>query len=226
MTNSILQIAVLMAAGCVGAAIALPACGGDDTTIPDEAGGSETGRPDVTPQPNDSGVDTGTPDADAGPAVCRDTEVKCASGACANLRSDPNNCGACGTICSGTTPVCSLGRCVDACPVGDAGSALSTCGKSCVDKQSDPNNCGACGTTCAATKDCLQGACGCAAGTTECNGVCVNLAENPTNCGACGTNCVSTMAVCAIGKCAAGCNTAVTGLTDCTHRSSSDSRRD
>ena len=37
------------------------------------------------------------------------------SGTCTNTKSDPNNCGSCGTKCSGSTPQCVSGVCTKAC---------------------------------------------------------------------------------------------------------------
>src|SRR4051794_23720120 len=140
MNRSILPFVAITAAGLVGASFVLPACA-DDTELgvaPAEEAGSEAG-PDVVTPTVDSGNDATKPDA--GPLVCRATEVKCADGTCANLREDPKNCGACGTVCTGASPFCSLGQCTAGCAAG-----LLECNKACVDKTSDPNNCGACGT--------------------------------------------------------------------------------
>jgi hypothetical protein len=76
---------------------------------------------------------------------CPSTATCCAATAtaaayCANLNTDANNCGKCGTKCSsGTTPGC--------------------CAGGCVDLSSDNNNCGACGTKCASGKTCTKGVC-------------------------------------------------------------------
>src|SRR5687767_7985602 len=71
----------------------------------------------------DSGTETSTP---TGPTSCRQNEAQCGA-ACANLRTDPANCGACGTACT-AGQVCDLGRCAAGCSAG-----LLQCGQSCVD---------------------------------------------------------------------------------------------
>ena len=90
-------------------------------------------------------------------ATCNGTSCgfTCAGGfaacgnACVNLSVDPNNCGACATICPAPRTVCTAAAC--ACP----GGAPNYCSGSntCVDFQTDANNCGSCG------HGCLGGTC-------------------------------------------------------------------
>jgi len=48
--------------------------------------------------------------------------------ACPNgIINDNNNCGSCGTVCSGSTAYCSFGQCVDANLCGDGGCAGTNC---------------------------------------------------------------------------------------------------
>src|SRR5262249_4042122 len=75
-------------------------------------------------------------------------------GTCTFLESDPDNCGACGNICGGSTPYCSQGACTDC---GGFGAAI--CNGVCVDIFSDALNCGACGRQCAANEYCSFGHC-------------------------------------------------------------------
>ncbi len=82
-----------------------------------------------------------------GEPVCRGPLRTCSdepfsSAPCVDVRSDPDNCGDCGTIC-GTGEVCTSGACV-------CGPAALVCGGTCVDPTSDPSNCGACGRSCGA----------------------------------------------------------------------------
>ncbi len=79
---------------------------------------------------------------------------------CADLSSDPNNCGEVGTVCgegeSCVGGVCGCGGTGAACVDGQA-----CCGGACVDVTSDAANCGACGTACSAGETCAASSCGC-----------------------------------------------------------------
>jgi len=93
-----------------------------------------------------------SPATGTGPQVCR------------NVRGDPDNCGACGNKCTGTTP-CNQGQCsgtTSACPTGlvicapyDASAPPAACRN----LQDDPNNCSICGTKCPAGQVCHLGVC-------------------------------------------------------------------
>ena len=73
------------------------------------------------------------------------------NGACVNLTSDANNCGACGNVCaSGRTCVNSVCSC---------GAGQTLCASVCVSLTSDPNNCGACGNTCLPGHVCVNSVC-------------------------------------------------------------------
>ncbi|MEI8259117.1 MAG: hypothetical protein WCJ30_25905, partial [Deltaproteobacteria bacterium] len=58
------------------------------------------------------------------------------------------NCGACGTMCSGATPLCSVTGGSATC-IANCGTT-TPCGASCVDLANDLAHCGACATACAA----------------------------------------------------------------------------
>lgn len=71
-----------------------------------------------------------------------------------NSNSDPNNCGGCGIVCSGATPICIGGSCQSSCPV----PPNTMCGAACIDTQSDPDHCGACDNECPSRR-CVAGMC-------------------------------------------------------------------
>jgi hypothetical protein len=132
------------------------------------------------------------------PGMACDAGLEACSGTCADLTSDPTNCGACGTVCSAPTPTCLAGQCTG------CGAGETMCSGTCVDVTGDPNNCGTCGTVCAApTGSCWNGACECGLDAI-CDGVCVSLSSNKNNCGACGNKCPSGYG-CHGGTCCQGC---------------------
>src|SRR5215207_4452498 len=178
------KLTAVVSIAAIGVAFVAPStgCGSDDAPI-------------------NTSTDAGR---EGGSSACRQTDVQC-GGACTNARTDPKNCGACGTVCAGAE-VCDLGRCAAGCSTG-----LTQCGQSCIEVSSDPDNCGGCGKACGDGEQCSGGQCSCGPGKTACNGSCVDLSKDPANCGACGTSCTSTMAVCSQGACAAGC---APGLTN------------
>jgi len=97
------------------------------------------------------------------PGCLSSSEVQCVSGTvkcgdtCVATQTDNQNCGSCGSACSGGN-VCVAGACI--CPVGQG-----VCNGICTTVATDPNNCGACGVRCGQGFACNQGVCqDCSAG--------------------------------------------------------------
>ena len=150
------------------------------------------------------------------PGVCCDQGM--GGTTCADVASDPANCGGCGIacpsgqsctqgVCSGSLAPCLAGR-IDAYCDLDAGTSLLCCpGGGCTDVETDSQNCGYCGQPCqsgltCAAGQCLALSCGAATAGQSCVGpdggtglccgtACEAVASDPANCGGCGTTCAT-----------------------------------
>lgn len=134
---------------------------------------------------------------------CEDGRENC-DGECADLTSDPDNCGACGNQCDGSA--CNQGSCgTTGCSAPDV-----ECNGACADLLHDHGNCGGCGIDCGALF-CENGGCvsACSPGLTVCDGGCVDTQTDPDNCGNCAIECPN---VCVGGFCSDSCGP---GLTAC-----------
>jgi hypothetical protein len=120
---------------------------------------------------------------------------------CADLSSDPQNCGGCGLACgSGACQNFACAACnapLAICPAG--GGAVV-----CTDLTSDSQNCGFCGNVCQSTQHCAQSACVCDDSTPDYCALggtyCTSVASDPNNCGRCGNVCMPG-AGCSEGSC-------------------------
>jgi hypothetical protein len=99
------------------------------------------------------------PDAyETGACIDGNCEYWCIEGAancdgrCTSLNDDPENCGTCGNVCGGSTPVCINGACTD-CSWG------TICDGTCADLTWDNANCGSCGNVCGGWDVCVEGVC-------------------------------------------------------------------
>ena len=144
----------------------------------------------------------------------------------AQLASDAQNCGSCGTVCNSinASSFCGNGSCF----IGNCNSGFGNCdnnsGNGCeTNLTSNVNNCGACGTVCPvranSAANCVSSACGfnCNAGFGNCdglpaNGCEINLTNSVANCGSCGNVCptpanataICSASACGLGSCNAG----------------------
>ncbi|MBI4138695.1 hypothetical protein HY479_00905 [Candidatus Uhrbacteria bacterium] len=175
-----------------------PICGGGDCDDSD---------PDRFPT-NIEGCDGVDNDCDGTPdngATCASPLESCQQGACkckpanacdinecADILTDPLNCGGCGKHCG-------PGSCVNgACECG----AFTKCGDTCANLKNEYYNCGSCGHLCEADQTCVNGVCKCPNGTDKiCDGMCVDTKGNPNHCGACGNICAGAECDCANGEC-------------------------
>lgn len=134
---------------------------------------------------------------------CGEGQTSCGS-YCADLGSDPDNCGACGNVCAEPGPyeygTCIFGQCEYACYEGAV-----YCDGLCTFLDSDPLNCGACGNVCPESAPyCSLGVCvsgECSPGLTRCGASCVDLSSDPENCGTCGNLCGGATPYCNQGVC-------------------------
>jgi len=146
------------------------------------------------------------PEVDAGAdavAACADGQQRCGE-ACVDVSVSPENCGACGNVCSDAT-VCNQGICTSSCDEG-----WRECDRSCVYTATDPAHCGSCGHACGSGEGCFSGECKCRrAGFVNCGGTCSDPKTDRLNCGACGNTCAGD---CFDGQCIS--ETLVSGRAD------------
>jgi hypothetical protein len=131
------------------------------------------------------------------------------------MKTDVNNCGACGNKC-GTNTTCTDGVCGCAASYTDCDSNATDNIVACTDVTKDAKHCGSCTKSCGDNATCSASACACASGFTDCTGKCIDTKEDPLNCSACGTKCTLDMPYCNGSKCeAAPCSTYtdITGQT-------------
>jgi hypothetical protein len=188
MKRSTSVVAILVLGGYAGAL----GCGSADAAGASAADASGDDAAEVALGDDASLLLDGAPSAIDGSAS--DGALADGAAPCADTKSDPANCGACGNKC-GAGQACVAGACT--CPPYE-----SLCGGVCIPTSNDPANCGACGTKCAAGSVCSASACasGCLTGLSACAGACVDPKSDSKNCGACGHACGAGQG-CADGAC-------------------------
>lgn len=209
--------------GCALLACIYVGCAQAGGVVPvvDQDGGPSTSDPGAFVRP-DAGGEAGVEGYEE-TLACVGTEcpypyATCPAGAgtfgykCgANLLTDSNNCGKCGSVCPSNgafgdlnmTTQCIGGQCRRLCSSNSNTDFVDCNGQvddGCeVDLRSDLDNCGACGRKCPeGTAACINGDCGCPSGLTLCGCTgacsivnCVDLAVNSSHCGACGNRCTT-----------------------------------
>lgn len=153
------------------------------------------------------GVSGSSGQAGSTSATCSATQVDCDgkpdNGCETSLKTDAQNCGACGKVCvkgDNATSVCVDGQCVAVCQTGYA-SCDSTADNGCeVATSTDTFHCGYCGHTCpdgpSELAACQSGVCtlACQGSRRDCNlvagdGCEIDVSSDPQNCGSCGKVC-------------------------------------
>jgi len=84
--------------------------------------------------------------------ICPSDKIPC-NNQCADIRTDSQNCGYCGTACP-SGQFCLNGHCTQSCSSGQ-----TSCPGGCFDLQNDPDHCGTCNNDCPAGLLCKEGEC-------------------------------------------------------------------
>lgn len=168
----------------------------------------------------------------------RDCNATFVDGCEIDVRSDKQNCGACGTTCSDAdfaTVACIEGACALAqCEPRHADCDRVVANGCEVATDTDPNHCGGCQRACSrshiALPTCSTGTCdgACDTGYADCNGDKLSdgcetkIATDTGNCGGCAMPCSTnhvTGTLCSAGACSGACEA---GWADCNHDKRSD----
>lgn len=192
------------------------ACSDRDEVLMFGGGTNDGGAPRfVEPDAGDGANGEGSVEAPEVP-LCVSTECPEPYASCSdkpsflcttNLKTDPQNCGACGVSCTGflsglnMAARCVNGKCAFECLKLGATGTFRDCNgvldDGCeTDVAWDEANCGSCGHACAPGVRCVDGKCGCPAGKVDCNEACIDVRFDPDNCNACGNVCEDPVDAC------------------------------
>ncbi|MFC1642131.1 hypothetical protein ACFL5O_05505 [Myxococcota bacterium] len=166
---------------------------------------------------NGSAADQEKPSCGPTQNLCHaDASADAAGPYCADLATDPANCGNCANAC-GPDATCSAGQCSTACQTNEKlcnAEADGDAGPYCADLATDPANCGNCANACGPDATCSAGQCStaCQANEKLCNAeadgdagpYCADLATDPAHCGNCANAC-GPDATCSAGQCSTAC---------------------
>ena len=132
---------------------------------------------------------------------CLENQENC-NGTCADINTDPGNCGGCGNVCN-DNEVCIEGSCKFYCPSGQ-----EACGEACFNLNTDSTHCGKCDVVCEKGMTCESGSCTsiCKPEETFCeeSETCADLTNAFANCSTCGHACEAGQ-VCLKGECRQNC---------------------
>jgi hypothetical protein len=137
---------------CLPIMLASLGCGGEDGA-PAHAGRGGAGGAGLGGAAGVPGTNSGG--ASGGGATCAPPQLTCA-GACVDVASSDQHCGACGTVCMAGKH-CALGQC-------ECAPGQLACGDACVDVLTSAQHCGACNLACPTDGVCKAGKCAAADG--------------------------------------------------------------
>ena len=188
---------------------------GGTTSVPDDTDVPPTTNPCTRPvctmgvlsfpnSPNGTACPGGTCQAGVCVTPCPSGQTLC-NNVCVSTLTNPNNCGACGVVC---TTLNGIGACINGkCGVGTCNAGFANCDGNAAngcetDISTSTANCGACGAVCTTPNGigaCVNGVCrigACNPGFADCNGNAAdgcetNVNTSATNCGSCGRVCAS-----------------------------------
>ena len=135
------------------------------------------------PLANEDAGASGAPSAGGGTGMAPCGVLTDCDGACVDLSTSREHCGACGTACDALEQ-CVGGHC-------ECQEGMTRCSGTCVDLTSDADHCGGCGQACADGLVCSLSSCTtqCGPGLVPCGQSCVDTNTSNEHCGGCDNAC-------------------------------------